>query len=54
MFIEATGYSTVKFDATNLTSLELLQLLNKHVTPFAPKEEVVNVTKTKSIKRGKK
>lgn len=53
VLIEAAGYSKVKLDATNLTALEVLQLINKHVTPFTPKEEVVNVVKTKSAKRRK-
>lgn len=42
---------TIVFDSGNLTTLELLQLTNKHITPLAPKEEPVNVIKTKSEKK---
>lgn len=51
MFTEAAGFKTVKFNAAQLTALELLQLFNKHITPLAPKEQQVNVIKTKSARK---
>lgn len=49
--LEQTKLKTIVFDSGNLTTLELLQLTNKHITPLAPKEEIVNVLKTKSEKK---
>ncbi|XP_046383896.1 39S ribosomal protein L53, mitochondrial [Ischnura elegans] len=42
---------TVKFKSENLTTLEILQLYNKHITPLAPVEEKSTV-QTKSEKAG--
>jgi len=44
----------VTLNGENLTTLELLQLTNKYVSAYAPKEEPVNVVKTKSEKKGAK
>lgn len=41
----------VRVDATNLNVLELIQLCNKYVSALAPKEDPVNVLKTKSEKK---
>lgn len=41
----------IKVDASNLNVLELIQLCNKYVSALAPKEEPVNVLKTKSEKK---
>jgi large subunit ribosomal protein L53 len=54
VFIGSTAEQSIKnihFNSSNLSTLELLQLFNKHITTLAPKEEVVNVVKTKSEKR---
>ncbi|XP_037052478.1 uncharacterized protein LOC119086006 [Bradysia coprophila] len=48
---ETSQLKQIKIDADNLTSLELLQICNKYVTKLAPKEEIVNVIKTKSEKK---
>lgn len=48
---EQVKFKKVVITSDNLTTLELLQLTNQHVTPLAPKEEVVNVVKTKSEKK---
>lgn len=48
---ESSKLKEVKLDATNLTTLELIQLCNKYVSALAPKEEPVNTIKTKSEKK---
>ncbi|KAG4072548.1 hypothetical protein HA402_004637 [Bradysia odoriphaga] len=48
---ETAKLKQIKIDADNLSSLELLQICNKYVTTLAPKEEPVNVVKTKSEKK---
>jgi large subunit ribosomal protein L53 len=43
---------SIAFKSGNLSTLELLQLYNKHITPLAPVEETsVKVVKTKSEKK---
>lgn len=51
---EAAGFQTVKFNARNLSALEILELFNKHITPLAPKEEEVKVIATKAEKKKKR
>uniref|UniRef100_A0A1B6EMK7 Large ribosomal subunit protein mL53 n=1 Tax=Cuerna arida TaxID=1464854 RepID=A0A1B6EMK7_9HEMI len=46
--------SSVLFKAKNLTTLEMFQLYNKHITSLLPKEEPVTVLKTKSEKAAQK
>lgn len=41
----------MKLNAGYLSVLELMQLLNKHVTTLAPVEEEIRVIKTKQGKR---
>lgn len=48
---EAAGFQTVKFNAKNLSALEILELFNKHITPLAPKEEEVKILSTKATKK---
>lgn len=50
-YTEENQLKSVKIHSANLTTLELLQLLNKHVTPLAPVEEQVRVITTKAGKR---
>lgn len=52
---EQVKVKKINFETANLSVLELLQLTNKFVTVHAPKEEALNVVKTKSEKKaGKK
>ncbi|XP_063702339.1 uncharacterized protein LOC134832282 [Culicoides brevitarsis] len=51
---EAIELKKIHFNAKNLTTLELLQLTNKYVTVHAPKEDPLNVVKTKSEKKAGK
>ncbi|KAL0851047.1 hypothetical protein ABMA28_006938 [Loxostege sticticalis] len=51
---EKEQVSKVTFKSGNLTCLELLQLLNKHVSSLAPVEKPVATIQTKSEKRKKK
>uniref|UniRef100_A0A1B6LTP7 Large ribosomal subunit protein mL53 n=1 Tax=Graphocephala atropunctata TaxID=36148 RepID=A0A1B6LTP7_9HEMI len=46
--------SSVLFKAKNLTTLEMFQLYNKHITSLLPKEEPVTILKTKSEKAAQK
>lgn len=46
LFTEDGG--KVLLRSTNLSTLELLQLYNKHITPLAPVEEVSAPIKTKA------
>lgn len=48
---ESAQLKQVQLDATNLTTLELIQLCNKYVSALAPKDEPVNTLKTKSEKK---
>lgn len=48
---ETSKLKRIKFNGDNLNTLELLQLCNKHVTALAPKEEIVNIVKTKGEKK---
>uniref|UniRef100_U5ESZ2 Large ribosomal subunit protein mL53 n=1 Tax=Corethrella appendiculata TaxID=1370023 RepID=U5ESZ2_9DIPT len=48
---ETAKYKKIEFKSANLSTLELLQLCNKHVSSLAPVEEPVNIFKTKSEKR---
>lgn len=41
----------IEFNSANLSTLELLQLCNKHVSSLAPKEIVSSGVKTKSEKK---
>ncbi|XP_055857322.1 uncharacterized protein LOC129920134 [Episyrphus balteatus] len=48
---EQTKLKEIRFISDNLTTLELLQLCNKHITPLAPKEDVTATPlQTKSSK----
>lgn len=52
---EQVKVKKINFNTENLSVLELLQLTNKFVTVHAPKDEPLNVVKTKSEKKaGKK
>uniref|UniRef100_A0A336MSH9 Large ribosomal subunit protein mL53 n=1 Tax=Culicoides sonorensis TaxID=179676 RepID=A0A336MSH9_CULSO len=52
---EKVKVKQVNLNSGNLSTLELLQLTNKLITVHAPKEEALNVVKTKSEKKaGKK
>ncbi|XP_058832454.1 uncharacterized protein LOC131690577 [Topomyia yanbarensis] len=46
-----TKLKKIEFNCANLSTLELLQLCNKHVTSLAPKEVVTSSIKTKSEKK---
>lgn len=50
---ETAGFNTVNFNSKHLSTLEILELFNKHITPLAPKEEEVKSLATKSAKRKK-
>ncbi|XP_055598992.1 uncharacterized protein LOC129748403 [Uranotaenia lowii] len=41
----------IEFNSANLSTLELLELANKHVTSLAPKDIVTTTVKTKSEKK---
>ncbi|XP_035790627.1 uncharacterized protein LOC118465974 [Anopheles albimanus] len=41
----------IELDSTNLSTLELLKLCNRHVSALAPKEIVTSAVKTKSEKK---
>ncbi|XP_045778285.1 39S ribosomal protein L53, mitochondrial [Maniola jurtina] len=51
---ETANIKKVTFKSGNLTCLELLQLLNKHITPLAPAEQISTTITTKSEKKGRK
>lgn len=51
--VSANG-STVLLKAKNLTTVEMLQLYNKHITSLVPKEEPTGVVQTKSEKKSTK
>ncbi|XP_013197097.1 large ribosomal subunit protein mL53 [Amyelois transitella] len=51
---EKAKIKKVTFKSSNLTCLELLQLLNKHVSSLAPVEQPVTTIQTKSEKKKKK
>ncbi|CAH2050564.1 unnamed protein product, partial [Iphiclides podalirius] len=52
---ETAKVKNVTFKSGNLTCLEILQLLNKHITSLAPAEQVSSSVQTKSEKKkGKK
>lgn len=44
---------SVLFKCNNLTVLEIFQQFNKHITVLAPKEEVVEISATKTDKKRK-
>ncbi|XP_026475274.1 uncharacterized protein LOC113378861 isoform X2 [Ctenocephalides felis] len=49
---EQAKIQSVTLKADNLTTLELLQLCNKHISVFAPKDEItVTKLETKSARR---
>ncbi|CAH2236316.1 39S ribosomal protein L53, mitochondrial [Pararge aegeria] len=50
---ETANIKKVTLKSGNLTCLELLQLLNKHITTLAPADQI-STTITKSEKKGKK
>lgn len=43
--------SSILMKSENLTTLELCQLYNKHITSLVPKEESTGLVKTKSEKK---
>ncbi|XP_063375668.1 large ribosomal subunit protein mL53 [Cydia amplana] len=51
---ETANYKKVTLKSGNLTCLELLQLLNKHISALAPVEQPVSTIQTKSEKKTKK
>ncbi|XP_023934041.2 39S ribosomal protein L53, mitochondrial [Bicyclus anynana] len=51
---ETASLKKVTFKSGNLTCLELLQLLNKHITPLAPAEQITTTISTKLEKKGKR
>ncbi|XP_050327522.1 39S ribosomal protein L53, mitochondrial [Bactrocera neohumeralis] len=48
---EKAQVKEVRFVSSNLTTLELLQLLNKHVSTLAPVEEITSKVTTKAEKQ---
>ncbi|CAG9581523.1 unnamed protein product [Danaus chrysippus] len=48
---ETANIQKVTFKSGNLTCLELLQLLNKHISALAPKEQIPNTIQTKLEKK---
>lgn len=42
------------FKCNNLTVLEIFQQFNKHITPLAPKEEIIEIPGTKTDKKKKR
>jgi len=42
---------SVLFKCNNLTCLDIFQQFNKHITPLAPKEELIEIPATKSDKK---
>lgn len=46
--------SSVLFKCNNLTTVEMLQLYNKHITSLVPKEDPTEVVQTKSEKKSAK
>ncbi|XP_018788127.1 PREDICTED: 39S ribosomal protein L53, mitochondrial [Bactrocera latifrons] len=48
---EKAQVKEVRFLSSNLTTLELLQLLNKHVSTLAPVEEITSKVTTKAEKQ---
>ncbi|XP_063616525.1 large ribosomal subunit protein mL53 [Cydia splendana] len=48
---ETANYKKVTLKSGNLTCLELLQLLNKHISALAPVEQPVSTIQTKSEKK---
>jgi len=46
--------SSVLFKAKNLSTLEMFQLYNKHITSLVPKEEPTTILKTKTEKAKKR
>ncbi|XP_053614815.1 large ribosomal subunit protein mL53 [Plodia interpunctella] len=51
---ETANIKKITFKSGNLTCLELLQLLNKHISSLAPVEEPVATIQTKSEKKKSK
>ncbi|XP_050425031.1 uncharacterized protein LOC126836073 [Adelges cooleyi] len=45
---------SVLFKCSNLTTLEIFQQFNKHITPLAPKEEIADNVVTKTEKKKKR
>ncbi|KAJ6647532.1 hypothetical protein Bhyg_02755, partial [Pseudolycoriella hygida] len=48
---ETSKLKDIRINSDNLNVLEILQVCNKYVSTLAPKEEPVNVIKTKSEKK---
>ncbi|XP_014085220.3 large ribosomal subunit protein mL53 [Bactrocera oleae] len=48
---EKAKVKEIRFNSSNLTTLELLQLLNKHVSTLAPVEEITSKVTTKAEKQ---
>ncbi|CAH0727407.1 unnamed protein product, partial [Brenthis ino] len=51
---ETVKINKVTFKSGNLTCLELLQLLNKHISSLAPEEQITNTIQTKLEKKKSK
>ncbi|XP_050524467.1 39S ribosomal protein L53, mitochondrial [Daktulosphaira vitifoliae] len=49
--VTLTNGESILFKCNNLTTLEILQQFNKHITPLAPQEEVVDTAVTKADKK---
>jgi hypothetical protein len=51
----AVNGESVLFKCENLNILEIFQQFNKHITPLAPKEEIIEVSAKKTEnKKGKR
>ena len=51
LFAEQLKVKDIRFLSNNLTTLEILQLCNKHVSPLAPEEEEKGKVLTKAEKQ---
>lgn len=54
MFFFSENGSTVLFKSKNLSTIEMFQLYNKHITSLLPKDEPVAIVKTKAEKAAQK
>lgn len=54
LFSETSKIKKVTFLSGNLTCLEILQLLNKHISSLAPVEQPAATIQTKTEKKTKK
>lgn len=53
-FSESAQLKKITLNSGNLTCLELLQLINKHITTLAPAEQPASTVQTKSEKKKSK